>query len=221
MDTKKESILPTIQHASTVSYLAHMEPRTLLPNQLMETKVKMADGNIVLVEGWHSNENNWPYVQLCTVKNGKVTLEKKTNDIITLGGKGQIKTLKISKTEEIDINKKPDPQSHLFYKFNHITPTESTGREKLARITFGKNIEEHIKAKIDTAHLEHANIFNDSLIGGYNHYFGKHLCKLNWATQQRPHSNKLRIANYSHDLNGLMQEVIDDLTRQKVMLQTA
>ena len=80
----------------------------------METKVKMTDGNIVLVEGWHSNENNWPHAQLCTVKNGKVTLENETNDIITLGRKGQIKTLKISKTEEIDINKKPDPEPHLF-----------------------------------------------------------------------------------------------------------
>ena len=47
--------------------------------------MKMANDNIVLIEGWHINDINWPHSQLCTVKNGKVTIENTINDIITLG----------------------------------------------------------------------------------------------------------------------------------------
>jgi hypothetical protein len=61
-------------------------------------------------------------------------------------------------------------------------------------------------------------VFNNDLSGGYNHYYGKNECKLNWAGQERPTSIKLRGANYNHGLKGLLQEVADDLTRQGVLV---
>ena len=39
----------------------------------------------------------------------------------------------------------------------------------------------------------------------------------NWASKDRPQANKLKVANYDHSLNGLLQEVADELTRQGVL----
>ena len=217
MDTKKESIMPISSKVShePASYLAHIQPKVLLPDQTLQTEVKMAEGSTVLVEGWHSNQLDWPYAQLCTVEEGKVKLHNNTNDALTLGKKGQIKTLKISKTEEIDINRKPEDNN--YYKFQKKENDADLSKQNIKNISFGKNIKPEIKTKLDIAHLEHSEVFNEKLDGGYNHYYGKHECKLNWASKERPQSNKLRVANYNHDLNGLLQEVIDDLTDQKVL----
>ena len=62
-----------------------------------------------------------------------------------------------------------------------------------------------------------STVFNESLDGGYHHYYGRHECRLNWAGEDRPQSNKSRVVNYNHALNGLQQEVEDDLTRQGVL----
>ena len=89
--------------------------------------------------------------------------------------------------------------------------------DNIQNITLGPHIESQVKDMIDAAHIENAVVFDENLSQGYNHYYGEHLCKLNWAGKERPHSNKLRTANYSQDLNALMQEVIDDLTNQEVL----
>ena len=91
------------------------------------------------------------------------------------------------------------------------------GLENIQNITFGPHIESQVKDMIDAAHIENAVVSDENHSQGYNHYYGEHLCKLNWAGKERPHSNKLRTANYSQDLNALMQEVIDDLTNQEVL----
>ena len=108
MDTKKESIMPisSIVSQKPISHHAHFQQKVLLPDQTLQTEVKIEEGSIVLIEGWHSNPLEWPYTQLCTVKQGKVNIHNDTKEAITFGKKGQIKTLKISKTELIDINKK-------------------------------------------------------------------------------------------------------------------
>ncbi len=50
-----------------------------------------------------------------------------------------------------------------------------------------------------------------------NGYYGRHVCSLNWASSQRPLAWKVPIANYDHELKGILQEVCDDLTRQGVL----
>ena len=52
---------------------------------------------------------------------------------------------------------------------------------------------------------------------GTTHY-GKHECHLNWASSERPQASKVRVPNYDHDLKGLQQELMDQLTSQKVLL---
>ena len=217
IDTKKEAIMPisSWNPYKAASYLAHIQPKVHLPNQSLQTSVKMAEGPTVLIEGWHSNHLEWPHAQICTVKQCKVNILNDTNEVIILGKKGQVKTLKISKTEVININKKPEETE--YYKFQAKTNNHVQGRLNIKNISYSKNINPEVKKKIEEAHIEYRQIFDNKLNGGYNHYFSKHECKLNWATRECTQSNKLRIANYNHNIKGLLQEVIDYLTNQNVL----
>ena len=49
-------------------------------------------------------------------------------------------------------------------------------------------------------------------------FYGKHECDLNWASSERPAATKVKIPSYDHQLKGLQQELMDDLTRQGVLL---
>ena len=71
----------------------------------------------------------------------------------------------------------------------------------------------HIKA-----HEEFKETFDKNLTQGYNNYYGKHECNLNWASNERPTASEVQVPNYDHDLKVLQQEVMDELTDQKVLL---
>ena len=64
-------------------------------------------------------------------------------------------------------------------------------------IHMGKAIKQDVRKRLDFAHRYMADVFDESLQGGYNGYFGPHECRLNWAVKERPPSNKLRVANYN------------------------
>ena len=230
MDTKKEStfaISPQAQVApkvmkQQVQQLSHMQigERTLLPGQHLHQEVNLPDGEVVLVQGWNQNSIDWPGAQLCTVSQGKVEVLNDTQEPVIVGRRGQVKTLKILQTQELtdlpsqNLDKSVDSS---YYTFNNMDTGTNSGLDNIKKISFGPSVEEGIKQLIDAAHVRHQAVFDESLKGGYNHHFGHYECKLNWAGQARPPSNKLRVVNYSHDLNGLLQEVMDDLTRQRVL----
>ena len=71
---------------------------------------------------------------------------------------------------------------------------------------------------IQNVHANFSQFFDKDLTTGYNGFFGKHYCRLNWATAERPSANKERIPNYNHALKGLQQDLMDDLTDQGVLL---
>ena len=224
MDTKKESTLtisPQVQQHQ-VQQLQHMQlgQRTLLPGQHLHQSVDMPDGEVVLVQGYLHNTIEWPEAQLCTVSQGKVEVVNDTQAPIMIGRKAEVKTLKILHTQEL--TNLPEttmakPADNNYYTFNNVDTEVKSGLENLKKISFGPSIDEGTKKLIETAHIKHHEVFNESLKGGYNHHFGPYECKLNWASQARPQANKLRVVNYSHELNGLLQEVMDDLTRQEVL----
>ena len=83
--------------------------------------------------------------------------------------------------------------------------------ETLGLIKFGQ-VEPRVKLMLDQAHIQHKNVFTRDLTHGYNHHFGKHVCKLNWTTLQRPDARKVPFANYDQDMRAIMQELCDDLT---------
>ena len=74
-----------------------------------------------------------------------------------------------------------------------------------------------LKDKLLTNHIKYKQVFSGDLTEGYNGYFGPHTCRLNWATAQRPEAKKFPVASYDHDLQGVMQEICDQLTDQGVL----
>ena len=63
-----------------------------------------------------------------------------------------------------------------------------------------------------------ADVFDKNLSNGYNDFYGNHRCELIWASNERPPNTKVKVPNYNHDLQGLQQELMDDLTDQNVLL---
>ena len=93
----------------------------------------------------------------------------------------------------------------------------SNNEEDLAEIEFSPECGPEVKQTIKAAHAEHSQEFNKDLTDGYNGYFGKRECQLNWSSKEMPIANKVRVANYDHNLKGLMQEMCDKLTEQGVL----
>ena len=222
METVKESIMHIApqekkQEKTKPVQLAHLETslRTLLPGQALQLPTKHQESETVLVEPWTNNDSlDWPEAQLCKVTNGNITVVNDTQEAILLGKKGQVKSLKISQTEEVEPASKQDPD---YYTFSAQQVNISDGKENLNKISYGPGIEANVRNSLDNLHCKLSEVFNESLIGGYNGYYGPYECKLNWASQERPSSAKLRVVNYNHDQNGLLQEVMDHLTDQRVL----
>ena len=228
MDTKKESLLSISPQTQVIpqikkqqaQQLKHMQigERTLLPGQHLHQEVNLPEGEVVLVQGWHENTTDWPGAQLCTVSQGKVEVLNDTREPILIGRKSEVRSLKILQTHEItDLPLESETVDRNYYTFNQLEASTKSGLENIKKISFGPLVEQDIRQLLDAAHVRHQAVFDENLEGGYNHYFGHHECKLNWASDARPSSNKHRAVNYSHSLNGLLQEVCDDLTNQKVM----
>ena len=218
MDTKQTSTLSTrATKEQKACHLAHMGAgtRTLLPGQTVAAEARMPEGDTVVVEGWHTNSSSWPGAQLCKVQAGKVVVRNDTREPIMLGKKGDITTLKVSRTEVVNVDRREKAVDSNYYRFNSVEVDSK--EEHIEEITMGKDIKSEVRRRLDAAHQEMATVFDESLQGGYNGYFGRHECRLNWAGEERPASNKLRVANYNHALNGLLQEVMDDMTRQGVL----
>ena len=221
MDTKKESIMPVSPKCNMIkpAELAPLEAttRTLLPGQSISIKTTMPEGSTVLAEPWHTNSLDWPSATLCQVQQGSVELSNDTQEPIMLGKKGQVQKVKMSQTMEKNPMAAPPPSKSDYYVFNKQEVIYCDGKANLAKITFGNKVEKEVKEKLVQGHNTYSEVFNESLAGGYNGHFGPFECRLNWASEQRPPCTKLRAVNYNHSNNALLQEVMDDLTREGVM----
>ena len=222
MDTQKESIMTISPKCNTLKpvHLATLETatRTLLPGQSVSISTTMPEGSVVLAEPWHSNSYDWPSPTFCQVLQGKIRLDNNTQEPILLGRKGQVQTVKVSATVEKAPLATPPPSNYYTFSKHEATPgvTKCAGLANISKISFGTMAKE-VKEMLDQGHKANSRVFDESLVGGYNGYYGPFECKLNWASEQRPPCSKLRAVNYSHALMALQQEVMDDLTREGVM----
>ena len=123
--------------------------------------------------------------------------------------------LKVSRTVEKKVEEF-EPMDKLYYSYNNLQANKF-GDDNTKDISINITTSQVMKKKLGDAHKAMREVFDESLQGGYNGYFGPHECRLNWAGKERPPSNKLRVANYNHAFNGLLQEVMDDMTRQGVL----
>ena len=202
MSTRKEAIMnisPQPQAAAPKMKLAHLAQmetglKTLLPGQALKVKTQMEDGATVLVEPWHTNTTDWPGPQLGQVKHGCLEVTNDTQEPILIGKKGEVTTLKVSRTWD----SAPPTATQGYYKFTKIEAVPNGGIQNLEKISWGADVDGDLRQLLTSLHIEHAAVFDESLEEGYNGYFGKYECKLNWAGEERPKSNKLRVVNYDH-----------------------
>ena len=194
---------------SPSNLLLRFKSRVLLPGQSEEMDVPEEDGTTVAVEAMEQNNNTkWPEAHLQKILHGKLTIKNTSNDPIFLGK--DVKLIRVWKTEDETLN---DPKYYPGYspKLTNII------EDNISPISVG-DMPADVKKIIDDAHEKYKDVFNKDLSKGYNGFFGKHKCKLNWATSERPLANKVRVPSYDHGLKSLQQDLMDDLTDQGVLL---
>ena len=106
------------------------------------------------------------------------------------------------------------------YKCGSLSQARTTDsrEEEIREIQFGDDITKEALELINKAHKDYQEVFDKNLRGGYNDFYGKHRCQLNWAGRERPFGSKVRVPSSNHNLKGLQQELMDDLTSQGVLL---
>ena len=220
--TDPVSLLPTapIVAAQKVtprpsSCLLKFTRRTLLPGQSQVMSVEQKDGNMITVEPWEQNENSrWPEAQLKTVQNGTICLHNSTNNAILLGT--EVKQCKIRWGTDSTVNQSEDPN---YYSYSpKLSTFQHDGSENIQLIQHNKEVSKEANEIIEDAHSKYSKVFNNDLSKGYNGFYGTHQCHLNWATKERPSASKVRVPSYDHELKGLQQELMDELTDQGVLL---
>ena len=194
------------------SNLHSFKCRTLLPGQTQFVPVKQEDGDIVAVEPWEKNEDtSFPEPDLLTVNDGKIKLTNTSNNAILLGTK--VKYCKITETTDNITN------DQNYYKYiPKLSNLQSDIADNLALINHNKDVCSKANEIIQEAHEKFSSVFDKDLTRGYNGFYGKHLCRLNWASSERPPASKVRVPSYEHELKSLQQELMDELTDQGVLL---
>ena len=185
--------------------------KILLPGQKETLKVEHDEGSVVAVEPFEQNINlKWPKSQLQTVIDGGIHVENDTSDPICLGR--DVRQCRVRTTTECS---PPDPS---FYP-SYIPKLSSSkvNEHDISLIKMG-SMSDEAKEIINSIHEKYSLVFDKNLKTGYNGYFGKHECTLNWATSERPIASKVRVPSYNHELKSLQQELMDELTDQGVLL---
>lgn len=207
-ETNKLLIMPTTPHNHLIQ---NNHVNVLLPGQHLMCSVPHHEATVVSVEPWFQNKNtSWPMPQLCTVSNGHINL---VNNLSTpLHISKEVPQLQIRSTKEQSQQDLNVPQAVI-----HITP-KTAHIAKLEEINVNSaNIDPAVIDKIQHIHENYSDVFNQDLSQGYNMTYGKHICKLNWASSTRPLANKVHTVNYDHSTKCLLQQVCDEYTQQGVL----
>ena len=206
-ETNKNLILPTIQN----NFLAKTNSiQSLNPGQSIQYVIPMPNETKVAVTPWFQNKTyDWPQPQICTVQQGKITIDNDLNTPINIKKHAPIVQVQTVTEEEMDQTKYEKPPITNQFKQNNASSA------KIAMNT--TNINNEALDIINQTNDMNKDVFNEDLTNGYNHTAGKHVARLNWANQTRPQSNKVQTISYDHNTKILLQQVIDDLTNQNVL----
>ena len=172
-----------LDSGATVSYIREDIVRQynfkILPNTQVSKlgDVKGKDGTIISVEPWEQNLNmNWPQPQLQEIKKGRITLKNHFPEPIYLGK--DVKCCKLRTTEE------PSSELPSYYEYK---PTLANVKQEVSNLEVFSlaNVKSPTAIQlIKEAHVKFQSVFDKDLTQGYNGHFGKHLCRLNWATAE-------------------------------------
>ena len=213
IEHNKLKVEEKVKQKTKSTLLTFNSMKVILPGQSLEVSVKGEEQEQVAIQPWEQNKNlRWPQPQLCTIKDGKVNIENSTEEPIILSK--DVRSIKINKTTILEEN--PD-QRFYSQKLPNMMSLQ-TQKSEISEIKIGEDTKEHVKELLNAAHDDHEEVFNKDLTNGYNDFYGRHRCHLNWASNERPAATKVKVPNYNHDLKGLQQELMDHLTEQEVLL---
>ena len=201
-----------VDYNTSPKLLSLNNTKILLPGQALEIPVEVQNGETIAVEPWEQNKNSsWPEPHIQSVSEGKIDLINHTNEAIFIGK--DVKKLKVRQTATSeDSNMDPD-----FYSYSPVCQKLESEID-IPTIPKSSNVPNKVRELIEKAQSQFRDVFDKNLSEGYNSFYGKHECHLNWASSERPQASKVRVPNYDHDLKGLQQELMDQLTSQKVLL---
>ena len=205
-ETNRNVTLPT--HINNIIVTTHLN-KVILPEQAVTVPVPFQDDTIISVEPRSNNKlHNWPTPQICTVKNGNIEIDNDLKQPLRPGKANH--QLQIRSTKQYE-SQNPEPG----YKY---TPTSATQEDYTTEIKINEAVlTSEQKQKLHDIITTNKDVFNKDLSKGYNHHAGKHFCKLNWSSKQRPSSRKVICPNYNTHLNSLLQDVCDELTQDNVL----
>ena len=207
-ETNRSVKLPTQMDTILISTVT---PKVLLQNQAIAVKVPLEDGKKVIAESRLENKvKHWPQSQLCEVRNGKISVENSTKKPIHFSNKDH--HIQLVQTTDLPTNAKHNPN----YSRPAMDSTTTQFSVNDLSINFKILNNDQKNKLISTLEINKA-VFNKDLTQGYNQASGKHHCKLNWASDERPIARKVACANYNTGLNHLLQDVCDQLTNNGVL----
>ena len=94
------------------------------------------------------------------VEKGMIKIMNNTTEPIMLGRQGQIKTIRVTQTEQ---EQTLEQQSKNYYKFKKSEVIEDDGREYIKNITYGPDIKEEVLVTLKRAHSDMSTVFNEGV----------------------------------------------------------
>ena len=205
------SLLPTEPIFSNTKVKQNIKMKTLtfdtkwlLPGQELTVSLpdKMKNEEVIAVQPCEDNTNpNWPEPELKHATNGNIQIVNNSSHPIHLGK--EVKRCKLIPTEN------PNQPCSRYYEYEAKLTTFKGNENEPIKTDHIKCTE--AKELIVNAHRQYEKVFNKDLTEGYNNFYGKHECSLNWASSERPVASKAQVPSYDHEMKVLQQEVMDEL----------
>ena len=204
-ETSKSLILPT-EPNNLLLQNSHLN--VILPGQNIDLQVPHKDDTILAIQPWYQNQQQqWPQPQICSVKNGRISVKNNS-----------IEPVHVKKATKVQARTMIDPMIEQSKPYMKTALVNDTNKDNTAQIEINKDdIKPDIIEYINDINNTYKDVFNENLTTGYNHRFGKHIAKLNWAGPNRPSAAKVQNINYDHETKKLLQDVCDDLTNKGVL----
>ena len=203
-ETSKSLILPT-QPNNLVLQNNHLN--VILPGQDVKIPVPHANNTMLAIQPFFQNkQTKWPIPQICKVKNGAIVINSNSKEPVQVKHAAKIQIRTVSDQQQ-------DNDQIIYNTTDDTNNIDNTDKIEVNK----EDINAEILRYVHDIHQTYKDVFNDDLSIGYNHRYGKHIAKLNWASPSRPSASKIQHINYDHETKGLLQEVCDDLTNKGVL----
>ena len=182
------------KHGDTIPLISLKSKQIIMPGDMIDVPTNLADQQVI-AEGWRHND--WPAPQLTEVKNESIQLTNHSTQPVILRD-NRVNSIKITTTQMTDWQ---SPQ--LLATRTPTTTMPLPDSETIDNMKIGETTDE-IKELLLAAHRKFRKVFCKNLTGGYNGHYGPRMCKLNLASSQRHEARKIPIANYDHELKGIL-----------------